>query len=69
MRVYRPLSLVPGCSCDEERVVAVLESFDAADVAEMREPDGGITVTCQFCNRSYRFDEARLRDLIGQRSH
>lgn len=69
VRVYRPLSLVPGCSCDEERVVAVLKSFDVEDVAEMREPDGGITVTCQFCNRSYRFDEARLRDLLGQRSH
>jgi redox-regulated HSP33 family molecular chaperone len=26
----------------------------------MREPDGGITVTCEFCSRKYRFSSADI---------
>ena len=25
------------------------------ELAELREPDGGLTVTCEFCSRKYRF--------------
>ena len=28
----------------------------------MREPDGGLTVTCEFCSRKYRFS---LADISG----
>ncbi len=43
------------CRCSHERVAAFLKSFGAADLADMREPDGGISVTCEFCSRTYRF--------------
>jgi redox-regulated HSP33 family molecular chaperone len=32
-----------------------LRQFSAAELAEMREADGGVTVTCEFCSRKYRF--------------
>ena len=43
------------CRCSRERVEAFLKSFGAADLADMREPDGGISVTCEFCAATYRF--------------
>ncbi|HET6470069.1 MAG TPA: Hsp33 family molecular chaperone HslO [Geminicoccaceae bacterium] len=69
VRVYRPLTLAPGCSCDEGRVVSTLRSFTPEELAEMREPDGGITVTCQFCSRSYGFDAAGVDALVQHRRH
>ncbi|HMR30311.1 MAG TPA: Hsp33 family molecular chaperone HslO [Geminicoccaceae bacterium] len=69
VRVFEPLGLQAGCSCDEERVVNVLRSFDAGETEEMRLPDGSISVTCQFCSRSYHFEPKRLATLLGDRIH
>jgi molecular chaperone Hsp33 len=69
VRVFEPLGLQAGCSCDEERVTNVLRSFDAGEIEEMRLPDGSISVTCQFCSRSYSFEAARLAALLHDRMH
>jgi molecular chaperone Hsp33 len=69
VRVFEPMRLGPGCSCDEARVRGVLERFTAEDLDEMRLPDGAVAVTCQFCSRSYRFDAAEIDRLIRRRRH
>ncbi len=43
------------CRCSRERVDAFLRSFGPAQLADMREPDGSISVTCEFCTATYRF--------------
>ncbi|MCB2053231.1 MAG: Hsp33 family molecular chaperone HslO [Geminicoccaceae bacterium] len=65
VRVFDPLDLSFACSCDEDRVRRVLAGFGAAELEEMRDEEGAVTVTCEFCSRVYRFDEAGLRDLEG----
>ena len=69
VRVFTPLALAPGCGCDEERVWNMLASFPLDDLESMRQEDGGITVTCQFCSRIYAFDQARLSELLAPRRH
>lgn len=69
VRVFTPLALNPGCGCDEERVWNMLQSFPLNDLEGMRQEDGGITVTCQFCSRVYRFDQDRLDALLTPRRH
>jgi molecular chaperone Hsp33 len=69
VRVFTPLALNPGCGCDEERVWNMLASFPLDDVEGMRQEDGGITVTCQFCSRVYRFGQDRLGALLAPRRH
>ena len=34
---------------------ATCSRFGADELEDMREPDGGLTVTCEFCSRKYRF--------------
>lgn len=48
------------CGCSRERVEMLLKSFGAAELVDMREDDGGITVTCEYCATRHRFsaDEA-----------
>lgn len=69
VRVFRPLTLTPGCSCDEQRVTTMLQSFPLDDIEAMRQDDGSITVTCQFCSRVYHFDRGRLSELLAPRRH
>ena len=69
VRVFAPVALAPGCGCDAERVWNMLASFPLDDLEGMRQEDGGITVTCQFCSRIYTFDRARLAELLTPRRH
>ncbi len=43
------------CRCSRERVHTFMRSFGAAELSDMREPDGLIAVTCEFCNTKYRY--------------
>lgn len=55
VRVFAPLGIEPGCSCDEDRVREMLLRFPRHEIEAMRLADGTIEVTCQFCSRRYRF--------------
>ncbi len=55
VRVVPATSLNAACRCSRERIHAFLGRFGAAELSDMREADGAITVTCEFCSRKYRF--------------
>ena len=55
VRVFEPVDVVAHCSCSRERVGSVLASFEESERREMIQDDGKISVTCEFCGRSYGF--------------
>lgn len=54
VHVNDPVQIFDQCRCSETRIRETLQQFDAKDVNDMREADGLIGVTCEFCSRSYR---------------
>jgi molecular chaperone Hsp33 len=56
VRAREPVPLAAYCRCSRERVETMLNSFSAEDLAGMREADGALTVTCEFCNTSFRIE-------------
>ncbi len=54
VRMSEPAALVDRCSCDEQRLGAVMRQFPADEIADLIEPDGFIHARCQFCARTYR---------------
>jgi len=55
VRAFPPASIEAYCRCSRERVEGFLRSFGAKDLTDMREPDGSISVTCEFCTKTYCF--------------
>lgn len=55
VRVFEPVGVMAHCSCSRERVGSVLASFEESERREMIQDDGKISVTCEFCGRSYGF--------------
>jgi molecular chaperone Hsp33 len=62
VRVFRPVELKAECRCSRERVERVLAALGPTDLEEMK-IDGRVFVTCEFCGRTYNFDEADLARL------
>jgi molecular chaperone Hsp33 len=48
-------AMAAECRCSRERILAYLQRFGADEFEDLREPDGRVTVTCEFCSRKYRF--------------
>ena len=48
------------CTCSRERVLGFLTRFGVAELADMKEPDGTIAVTCEFCSKRYPFRDEDL---------
>ncbi|PQA88437.1 Hsp33 family molecular chaperone [Hyphococcus luteus] len=54
VRVFEPQPLRAECSCNREKIEAVLSRYSEDDLSDMVE-DGEITVTCEFCRKAYKF--------------
>ena len=53
VRVVPATDVTEACR-SRERIELYLKRFGAEELADLREPDGSISVTCEFCSRKYR---------------
>jgi molecular chaperone Hsp33 len=53
------------CNCSFERAVSLIASLGKAEVESMLAEDKGATMTCGFCNETYRLDEDDLKEILG----
>ncbi len=53
--VERVISLSSFCRCSREKVENVLRAFGASELSDMRDENGQIVVTCEFCTARYTF--------------
>jgi molecular chaperone Hsp33 len=58
VRASEPLPLEPFCRCSREKVGTFVSTFQGDDISDMRDSDGNISITCEFCNEVYKFEPA-----------
>ncbi len=63
--VERVIPLSAFCRCSREKVENVLLAFGAAELSDMLDDNGQITVTCEFCTKRYIFSLDELREAGG----
>ncbi len=57
VEIYRPIELVHRCRCDPARMRGVLRTIPREELETMREADGAIRITCEFCNTAHAFSD------------
>jgi len=55
------------CRCSPERVASMLKSLGEAEVRDVLAERGDVVVTCEFCQRPYRFDAIDVERLFAAR--
>lgn len=65
VRVFEPRDVVVGCRCTRERVEGIIRSIPRDQIEEMKEGDA-VVMTCEFCARDFRFDDAALETLYSR---
>lgn len=65
VRVFDPSPLEFSCHCSEEKIKNVLRQFNDEEIEEMV-VDNEITVTCEFCNKTYPFSRSDVDALKAE---
>ncbi|HTH38248.1 MAG TPA: Hsp33 family molecular chaperone HslO, partial [Pyrinomonadaceae bacterium] len=52
------------CNCSTEKAKALIASLGENEVRSMLEEDKGATMTCGFCNETYRLSEDDLAQML-----
>ncbi|HWW32759.1 MAG TPA: Hsp33 family molecular chaperone HslO [Steroidobacteraceae bacterium] len=65
LRLFRGSSVHFECRCGEGRVAGLLRALGEEEVRDVLREQGSVTVTCEFCQRPYRFDARAIEALFG----
>lgn len=66
VRVFGGHEVKFECRCSRERVASVLRSLGAEEVRSVIAEQGTCTVTCEFCQKPYRFDAIDVEQLFAE---
>jgi len=66
LRLFRGAPVRFQCRCSQGRVAALLRALGAEEVREVLREQGAVTVTCEFCQRPYRFNPADVEALFSE---
>jgi molecular chaperone Hsp33 len=66
VRVFSGHPVVHECRCSRERVANVLRSLGQDEVRSVIAEQGAVTVTCEFCQRPYKFDAIDVEQLFNE---
>ena len=65
LRLFRGSSVQFECRCGEGRVAGLLRALGEEEVRDVLREQGSVTVTCEFCQRPYRFDARAIEALFA----
>ena len=69
VRLLDPEPISFGCSCSRTRIEAVILAMGEEETTELIEKEGLISVSCDFCNRHYRFDRVDIAAIFNCSRH
>ncbi|MFK8048697.1 MAG: Hsp33 family molecular chaperone HslO [Halioglobus sp.] len=64
LRVFAPSAIKFHCSCSRERTYGALCTLDGAELRDILDEQGSISMDCEFCNQQYIFAEEDLLSLL-----
>jgi molecular chaperone Hsp33 len=65
IRLYEPEPVAFRCNCSRTGVADNLRALGKDEIDEIIAEQGAVDVTCEFCNRGYRFDSVDATSLFA----
>lgn len=66
LRMFPSRTVQFRCRCSRERVAGMLRALGAEELDGIVAEQGAVTVTCEFCQRPWRFDAVDVSGLSGE---
>lgn len=67
VRIYSPTHIRFKCRCTRQRVVDILRTIPRAEIEDICEKEGHVSIKCEFCSEDYRFSAADLDHVYKEK--
>jgi molecular chaperone Hsp33 len=64
IRLFSARPVAHDCRCTPERLAGVVRMLGADEVKSLLAEQGHVQLTCEFCNRSFRYDDAAVDTIL-----
>lgn len=65
LRLFKGLPVRFDCDCSRQRVETLLRALGHGEVTSILEERQSVEVSCEFCNRAYRFDPVDVEGIFA----
>jgi molecular chaperone Hsp33 len=65
LRLFQPHAVTHDCRCTAEHLAGIVRMLGAAEVNDILAEQGKVELTCEFCNRSFRYDDADIAKILA----
>ncbi len=60
LQMWEAKALQAQCRCSEDKIAGALRSIPRAEIESLKDEQGKVVITCEFCKTVYAFDDAAL---------
>jgi molecular chaperone Hsp33 len=64
IRLFKSHGVTHDCRCTPERLAGVVRMLGADEVRSLLAEQGQVELTCEFCNRTFRYDEQATQAIL-----
>ena len=68
VRLFAPQSVTFSCSCSSEKIISTLLAVGRKTIEEVLQQQGSVTVDCEFCSQTYRFDQLDINRIFSDKA-
>jgi molecular chaperone Hsp33 len=64
IRLFAARAVAHDCRCTPERLAGVVRMLGQEEVKSLLAEQGHVELTCEFCNRAFRYDDAQVEAIM-----
>jgi molecular chaperone Hsp33 len=65
IRLFAPRPVAHDCRCTPERLAGVVRMLGEEELKSLLAEQGHVELTCEFCNRAFRYDDRQVQAILG----
>lgn len=69
LRLFEPQSVTFKCSCSEDKCITAISQIEPSELRAIIAEEGAVAMTCDYCNTTYEFNEAKLSPWLEGKPH
>jgi len=69
VRLFEPQAVTYKCSCSEEKCLSAISQIAPSELESILVEQGSVSMTCDYCITTYKFERPQLEHFINDRMH
>ncbi|MGB2739050.1 MAG: Hsp33 family molecular chaperone HslO [Cognaticolwellia sp.] len=69
VRLFEPQAVTYKCSCSEEKCLSAISQIAPSELESILVEQGSVSMTCDYCITTYKFERPQLEQFINNKTH